>query len=50
MIRSPTTGSGMGTGLMRWRPDKAPWQCRMDQLHYELRPSQLADIEQVARV
>jgi ATP-dependent DNA ligase len=32
-----------GTGLLRWRPDKAPRQCRMDQLQYELRPSQLAD-------
>jgi len=33
-----------GTGLLRWRPDKAPRQCRMDQLQHELRPSQLADI------
>lgn len=33
-----------GTGLVRWRPDKAPSQCRMDQLHYALRPSQLADL------
>jgi ATP-dependent DNA ligase len=32
-----------GTGLVRWRPDKAPEQCQMDQLQYELRPSQLAD-------
>jgi ATP-dependent DNA ligase len=41
-----TTGDRFrhGTGLMRWRPDKAPRQCRMEQLHYELRPSQLADI------
>jgi ATP-dependent DNA ligase len=34
-----------GTGLVRWRPDKAPRQCRMDQLQYELRPSQLADLD-----
>jgi len=33
-----------GTGLVRWRPDKAPHQCRMDQLEYGLRPSQLAEI------
>ena len=34
-----------GTGFVRWRPDKAPGQCRMDQLDYELRPSQLADFD-----
>jgi len=33
-----------GTGLVRWRPDKAPAQCRMEQLQYELRPSELAEI------
>jgi len=33
-----------GTGLVRWRPDKAPGQCRMEQLDYALRPSELADI------
>jgi ATP-dependent DNA ligase len=33
-----------GTGLVRWRPDKTPRQCRMDQLQRELRPSQLADL------
>jgi ATP-dependent DNA ligase len=33
-----------GTGLVRWRPDKAPRQCRMEQLEYALRPSELADI------
>ncbi|MDF7773660.1 ATP-dependent DNA ligase [Sphingomonas sp. AOB5] len=33
-----------GTGLVRWRPDKAPRQCRMEQLDYALRPSELADI------
>lgn len=34
-----------GTALLRWRPDKAPRQCRMEQLDHPLRPSQLADIE-----
>jgi ATP-dependent DNA ligase len=33
-----------GTGLVRWRPDKAPQQCRMEQLGYALRPSDLGDI------
>jgi ATP-dependent DNA ligase len=33
-----------GTGLVRWRPDKAPRQCLMEQLGYALRPSDLADI------
>lgn len=33
-----------GTGLVRWRPDKAPRQCRMEQLDYALRPSDLRDI------
>lgn len=30
-----------GARLLRWRPDKAPEQCRMDQLARELRPSEL---------
>ncbi len=30
-----------GTALRRWRPDKAPGQCRMEQLDYALRPSEL---------
>lgn len=30
-----------GTKLLRWRPDKAPRQCRMDQLRHELRPAEL---------
>ncbi len=34
-----------GTGFVRWRPDKAPAQCRMDQLQYDLRPSQLPDLQ-----
>ena len=33
-----------GTGLVRWRPDKAPRQCRMEQLDLALRPSEIADI------
>ena len=31
-----------GTKLLRWRPDKAPHQCRMEQLEHELRPAELA--------
>ena len=30
-----------GTTLMRWRPDKAPEQCRYDQLQQEARPAKL---------
>ncbi len=30
-----------GTRLLRWRPDKAPRQCRMDQLEAEARPGRL---------
>ena len=33
-----------GTKLLRWRPDKAPSQCRMEQLVYELRPAELATL------
>jgi ATP-dependent DNA ligase len=33
-----------GTSLVRWRLDKAPGQCRMDQLQHALRPSQLAEL------
>ena len=33
-----------GTGLVRWRPDKAPGQCTVDQLAPELRPSELAEL------
>jgi ATP-dependent DNA ligase len=29
------------TKLLRWRPDKAPRQCTMDQLQHELRPAEL---------
>jgi ATP-dependent DNA ligase len=31
-----------GTTFHRWRPDKAPRQCTMDQLAHELRPAALA--------
>lgn len=31
-----------GTKFLRWRPDKAPEQCRMDQLEPEVRPARLA--------
>ena len=33
-----------GTRILRWRPDKAPGQCMMDQLTHELRPAELATI------
>jgi ATP-dependent DNA ligase len=33
-----------GTTLLRWRPDKAPAQCRMDQLARELRPAELEEL------
>jgi ATP-dependent DNA ligase len=33
-----------GTGLVRWRPDKAPAQCTFDQLAPELRPSELRQL------
>jgi len=32
-----------GTGLRRWRPDKAPRQCTYDQLQLEARPSALIE-------
>ena len=35
-----------GTGLVRWRPDKDPAQCRVEQLVYELRPAELATLGQ----
>lgn len=37
-----------GTRLMRWRPDKAPAQCTMDQLVHELRPAELATLDPLA--
>lgn len=30
-----------GTAILRWRPDKAPDQCTMDQLRHALRPADL---------
>ena len=33
-----------GTTFLRWRPDKSPAQCRMDQLDPELRPAELFDL------
>ncbi len=33
-----------GTTFHRWRADKAPWQCTMDQLEHELRPAALAEV------
>jgi len=32
------------TRFLRWRPDKAPEQCRMDQLTRELRPAELESV------
>ena len=37
-----------GTTFLRWRPDKAPRQCTMDQLGHELRPAVLADVLEAA--
>ena len=33
-----------GTTFLRWRPDKAPEQCRMDQLARELKPAELEEL------
>jgi ATP-dependent DNA ligase len=33
-----------GTRFLRWRPDKAPHQCTMEQLRHELKPAELADL------
>jgi ATP-dependent DNA ligase len=33
-----------GTTFIRWRPDKAPEQCRMDQLASELKPAELEEL------
>jgi len=33
-----------GTKLLRWRPDKAPEQCRMEQLIHEVRPAELSTL------
>ena len=34
-----------GTKFLRWRPDKAPEQCRMDQLQPEALPAEIAALE-----
>ena len=34
-----------GTRLLRWRPDKVPALCTMEQLVYELRPAELATLD-----
>ncbi len=33
-----------GTRILRWRPDKSPAQCTMDQLIHEVRPAELAGL------
>jgi ATP-dependent DNA ligase len=33
-----------GTTFLRWRPDKAPHQCTMEQLEHELRPAILTEL------
>jgi ATP-dependent DNA ligase len=38
-----------GTTFLRWRPDKAPDQCRRDQLARALRPAELEDLLGLAR-
>jgi ATP-dependent DNA ligase len=38
-----------GTKLLRWRLDKEPSQCLMDQLIHEVRPAELATINQTAK-
>jgi ATP-dependent DNA ligase len=37
-----------GTKFLRWRPDKAPEQCRKDQLQPEARPAELARSLEIA--
>jgi ATP-dependent DNA ligase len=38
-----------GTTVLRWRPDKAPRQCTLDQLAHELRPAVLTEVLEKAR-
>lgn len=38
-----------GTKLLRWRPDKAPHLCLMDQLIHEVRPAELATMNHAGR-
>jgi ATP-dependent DNA ligase len=39
-----------GTRLLRWRPDKSPSQCTMDQLVHELRPAELATLNRIVAI
>jgi ATP-dependent DNA ligase len=34
-----------GTKLLRWRPDKAPTQCHMEQLVHPVRPAELSTLK-----
>lgn len=38
-----------GTRLLRWRPDKAPGQCHMEQMIHEVRPAELATMGHAPR-
>lgn len=38
-----------GTRLLRWRPDKSPDQCLMDQMMHEVRPAELATMNRRLR-
>ena len=46
MIYDQVTGARFrhGTTFLRWRPDKAPRQCTMEQLAHELRPAVLGEV------
>lgn len=46
VLYDQVTGSRFrhGTTFLRWRPDKQPQQCTMDQLSHELRPAVLAEV------
>jgi ATP-dependent DNA ligase len=33
-----------GASFLRWRPDKSPRQCRLDQLQAELRPAAIGEL------
>ncbi|MET3725720.1 ATP-dependent DNA ligase [Sphingomonas trueperi] len=37
-----------GTKLLRWRPDKAPAQCGMEQLVHEVRPAEVSTLSEPA--
>ena len=38
-----------GTRLLRWRPDKSPGQCVMEQLIHEVRPAELATVNRSSK-